>query len=663
MKKLFFSLAILAVLTVAAEPVTPERAAKVARNFMAQTLGSKAPVELTLHEDNWFYVGFYLFEGTHGGWVIVAADDCVKPILGYSSTGSLDPSNMPPALRRWLGGYEEQIAAVYRARAAKSPIPVYENDAAEWRRLEAGIADGTKDGDGVAPMLTTRWDQDYPFDAYTPGNTVTGCAATALAQFMKFWNYPAFGRGSHSYVAPRTGTTESADFGHTLYDWAHMPDRAAQYDTQEEIAAVSTLMYHCGVSIDMDYGTASQGGSAALGLAGIEGYSSQDNALKDYFCYSRDMSVHFKDYGYTNDSWRELLVAELDLGHPILYAGAATEGGHGFICDGYDSRQYMHFNFGWSGLGDGYYPVDSISPGHGGVGGNVTYTFNMQNACLIGAVPDYALCVSDTIFNYTCNGGTDSLLVGINETNNGLLEVSCSADWISVEHDEIGRAGWVRLVVSPMNDGSERTANVVFSQGNERVVVRVAQVNYSEEDMCSVKVVMENTSTHHDGWYDGAFLTLESEGGFLFGKARLEEGQKDTVEYLVAPHDIKAVWHSGGGTDRYVNYCIYNQHGQELVKVVNAYRNGGTHHIAETCELLGIEEAVRHDEQVYPTPAHNILNIRAERLQKVEIIDLSGRKVAESTHASIDISQLHNGHYFVRIVTSTGTSVKRFVKK
>lgn len=663
MRKLFFQIFLLLSMTAVAEPVTPQRAAKVANTFMTTTLGSKAPVELTLHSDNWYYAGFYLFENAQGGWVIVSAEDCVKPILGYSPTGRLDPTDMPPALKRWLGGYEEQISAVWRARALKESITVYENDAAEWKALEKGVVMQAKEGDGVAPLLTTRWDQDYPYDVHTPGNTVTGCAATAMAQFMKFWNYPAFGYGSNSYTSPRTGTMESADFGHTLYDWVNMPDSAAQYDTQEEIDAVATLMYHCGVSVNMDYGTVAQGGSSALGLTGIEDYTSQDNALKDYFCYSRNMSVHFKDYGYTNDTWRELLVAELDLGHPVLYAGAATQGGHGFVCDGYDSRQYMHFNFGWSGIGDGYYPVDSISPGVGGIGGNVTYTFNMQNACLIGAVPDYALRVSDTFFNYLVEGGVDSLLVGINETINEPLQVSTTAEWISVEHDDFGRAGWVRLSVEPMNEGFERTAEVLFVQGEERVSVRVVQVNYNEEEMCVLKVIMENTSSHHDGWNEEAFLTLESEGGYVFGTAHLETGSCDSVEFRVAPSPVMAVWHRGGGTDRYINYRIINQHGQDVVKVVNAYRNGGTHKIAEPCEHVGIEVAASHEAYIYPNPVRNTLNINVEGLQQVEIVDLGGRCVETSTSNKIDISHLPNGHYFVRIMSSSGTNVKRFVKK
>lgn len=664
MKKIIFALSILAAATLCAEPVSPQRAAKVATNFMTSKINSKAPIELTLHSANWYYTSIYLFENTGGGWVLVANEDCVKPILGYSTSGRLDPTNMPPALKQWLAGYEEQISAIWRARHLKGNIAVYPEDAKEWQRLEEGIiVDGTKDDTRVEPLITSHWDQGYPYNQMCPRGTVTGCAATAMAMYLKFWNYPAFGRGSYSYNSPRTGTTESADFGHTIYDWDNMPDSTSQYDTQEEIDAIATLMYHCGVSLAMDYGTAASGGSSAIGIVGQSGFSSIDNALKDYFCFSPDMTACFKDYGYTNDSWRAMLVAELDEGRPIIYCGSARQGGHGFICDGYDERQYMHFNFGWSGTGDGYYPVDSISPGVGGVGGNVTYTFNLQNACLIGAIPDYALSVSDTIWNYFAEGGSDSLLVGINEMSNAILEISTTADWLNVEYGEINRAGWVRFNVAPMTDGEERVAYIVFTQGNESVRVKVVQVNYTDEEMCSLTVVMENSSTHYDGWMEGAFLTLESEGGFIFGTARLESVNRDSVVIRVAPQNVHCVWHSGGGSDRYVNYWVRNQYGEDFISVVNAYRNGGNNIIPWSCAHVAINEVAQQKNEIYPNPAHNVINISTNGLQKVEIIDLSGRKITESHSRSVDISQLPNGHYFARIITVNGTFVRRFIKR
>ena len=647
-----------------AAPVTPQRAAVVAANFMHGRLGGKTDVGLKQHVSDWPYAGFYLFECEAGGWVLVAADDDTRPILGYSTTGTLDPASLPPALRLWLDGYEEQVAAIHRARAAGLATAAYPADKAEWQRLEwCGIdSAAVKDGGGVAPMITTHWNQQYPYDQLCPAGCVTGCAATALAMYMKFWNYPAFGSGGYTYCPPRTGTTESADFGHTLYDWTSMPDETWQYygDTVA-INAVSTLMYHCGVGMAMDYGTSASGGSAAVGILGMPTHPSIDNAMKDYFHYSPDMRARFKADGYTNDGWRSMLVAELDAGRPVLYGGASAQGGHAFVCDGYDERQYMHFNFGWSGLGDGYYPVDSISPGTGGVGGNGSYTFNMQNACLTGAEPDYALRVSDTLFNYLAAGGADSLLVGINEQSDSQLTIASTADWLTVEHDSIVRAGWLRLRVAPMAGDGERVGYIVCTQGDESVSVRVVQVTFAEEEMCPLTVVMENTSTHYTGWNDDASLTIESDGGFIFGTAHLEGCDRDTTTVLVPPTGVRSVWHSGGGTDRYVNYRILNQHGQEIVAVVNAYHHGGDHAIPAPCAHLAATEPDSRSIALYPNPARDVLTVRAEGLRRVEILDVTGRPMAETAQHKVNISLLPCGTYFVRIMSHAGVTVKRLL--
>lgn len=664
-KKIALFLVLAASLTLAfATPVSKEKAATVATNFWSSTVQSKAPANLTLRTENWFYAGIYLFENEGGGWVLVTNDDSLYPILGYSPDGYISKADLPLSFTQWLSGYEAEIEAVWRARQQGLNVLADNKAVAEWYRLEQGVKGGHKSQPVVGPLLTVHWDQEYPYNYLCPPATVSGCAATALAQYMKFWNYPAFGVGSNSYTAPRTGTVESADFAHTIYDWDNMPDSTNQYNTIEKINAVATLMYHCGVALEMDYGTAASGGSAAAGLAGIDNIPSQDNALKDYFHYSRDMRVYHKDLGYTNDQWRAILINELDLGHPILYAGAATQGGHGFICDGYDDQQFLHFNFGWSGTGDGYFRVDNINPGVGGVGGNVTYTFNMNNSCLVGAVPDYALRVSDTLLGFDGDGGSDSIIIGINETNNSELIVASTVQWMTIDNPSFGRAGWLHFQVNPLDEVGERVGYIIVTQGYDTAFVKISQVNYRPEDMCPLTVVMQNTNNHFEGWQNDAFLSFESTGGYIFGKAQLTEPKSDTLVILV-PHDsICAVWHSGGGTDRYASYWVRNQHGQNLVSVVNAYRNGGTHAIPEPCDHVGIDNVDSYQQcDIYPNPAHNQLNVRAVNLQQVDIVDLSGRCVATSDKSSVDISDLPNGHYFVRIVTTTGTVVKRFVKK
>ena len=659
---LIFSFCLLGLTVAFAGPVNPKRAATVAQNFYASLSGAKGNATLTATPAEWKFDGIYLFTSAEGGFVLVAADDAVRPILGYSTTGTLEPDNIPPALQQWLQAYQREIDEIQDSQFVRADTGVspYNSQFSEWYALENSLM--PKDGDttGVAPLLTTFWDQTYPYNGYCPGGSATGCAATAQAQVMNFWQYPAFGEGSHSYTHARYGL-QSADFAHTLYDWANMPSRANYNSPMVEKEAVATLMYHCGVSLEMDY---SPDGSAAQGLADFEGFTSINNALKDYFLYSASMRVVSK-YRYTNDQWRDMLIADLDLGHPIVYVGSGDAGGHGFVCDGYDSRGYMHFNFGWSGRGDGFFPVDSISPGVGGVGGNGTYTFNDNNAALLGLVPDYRMRVSDTLFSMNRSGGDDSLLFCINDTADAQWSMTCDADWISFSENYIQRAGWIYFHVSENNSGAERVATITFTQGGEQLTVRVVQNAFDQDELCSLTVVME--ATHGDGWQGGANLTFESATGFVYATAQLASGVKDSVIVRVAPDAINTVWHSGGGTDRYVNYTVKNQQGETLVSVRNAYRNGGMHRITRPCEsdrTVGISKTPASDAVlVYPNPASNVLHIQAAHLYKVELMDMSGRLINTTDQPKLDISHLPIGAYFVRITTPENTTVKRIIKK
>ena len=651
-KNLILALAVLMLGTASAGPVTPKRAATVAQNFFNALSTTKGNTQLELSNSPWQYDGIYLFTATDGGFVLVAADDAARPILGYSPNGTLNPADMSPALQQWLQDYQQEITALQEAKG----YPVH----AEWYALEQGLFPKDGDSNGVEPLITTYWDQTYPYNGYCPGGSAVGCAATAQAQVMNFWKFPAFGMGSHSYTHARYGE-QSADFAHTLYDWGHMPTMASYSSPMEEKEAVATLMYHCGVSLDMNY---DPNGSAAAGLAGIEGIPSIDNSLKDYFGYSASMRVVHRVY-YTKDQWRDLLTAELDLGHPIVYVGSGDAGGHGFVCDGYDNRGYLHFNFGWSRRGDGYFPVDSISPGVGGVGGNGTYTFNQDNAALLGLVPDYRMRVSDTLFSMSRSGGDDSLLFCINDTVDAQWSMTCDADWVAFSENLILRAGWLYFHVPENNSGAERTATITFTQGGEHLTVHIVQNAFDDEELCPLTVVME--AAHGDGWQGGANLTFESASGYVYATAQLVSGVKDSVIVRVAPDAINTVWHSGGGTDRYVNYTVKNQQGETLVSVRNAYRNGGVHRITRPCEsdgTVGIGESTENTTvSVYPNPASNVLHIQASHLHKVELMDMSGRLITSTDHHQLDISHLPAGAYFVRITTPENTTVKRIIKK
>jgi hypothetical protein len=317
----------------------------------------------------------YIFDiNQDEGFIIVAGDDHAAPILGYSFEHSFNATNIPDNVRKWMEGYKNQVRYVRSNPEAASPQALE-----EWELLRSGKSlNATKSASAVEPLITTKWNQNPYFNALCPYDSeygdyaVTGCAATAMAQIMKYWNYPESGSGYYSYSHDTYGVL-SANFGATRYDWNAMPDMVNEVNL-----AVATLMYHCGVSIEMDYGVAANGGSGAYV---ISSHSPTENcveyALKTYFDYDPSLKG-LERSNYSTPEWIGLLKKELDEGRPVEYCGFGS-GGHAFVCDGYDSNDYFHFNWGWGGYNDGYYLVDALNPPGVGTGGGAgNYNYNQQ---------------------------------------------------------------------------------------------------------------------------------------------------------------------------------------------------------------------------------------------------------------------------------------------
>ena len=313
------------------------------------------------------------------GFVIVSADDCYNPIIAYSDDCPFVVEDMPDNIRCWLGSMENEVRYF-------SENNVYASDyvAEEWVSYREGVVPAAKSRTSVLPMVHTHWGQGTPYNNMCPtttsgdGHCPVGCAATAMAQVMKYWEWPKIGTGSHSYNSP-VGGTQSVNFGNTTYDWDNMVDRATSSSTQAQQDAVALLSYHCGVSVDMGYGNNSSGAYP----------SDVINALKQYFDYSNGIGSASRNY-YSFDQWVNLLKSEINAGRPVLYSGWDNAGGgHGFVCDGYDNNDYFHFNWGWNGSCDGYYAIGYLSPGQGGTGAG-SGCYNENNYILTGVQPNNA---------------------------------------------------------------------------------------------------------------------------------------------------------------------------------------------------------------------------------------------------------------------------------
>ena len=410
-------------MTVLAERVSQEDAALVANNFMnvGNTVSGvqKAPAKkmvlkkaATASENQ-----YYVYENANGeGWVMVAANDVVSPILAYSNTGTFRTDNQPVNVRTWLGKYDKFITKIEADGAAQD-----EEVAAEWSALKKGVRKAKGDA-VVGPLVKTTWDQDDPYRTLTPngsgsiGKAYTGCVATAMAQVMNYWQWPKQGTGSHTYQPimqldddgdgyPDRDTIIypgylTANFDETTYDWDNMLNKYTSSATNDQKNAVATLMFHCGVSVEMMYGDDNYGGSGAYtgNYGDWTDPTCAQNAFPTYFGYKKDGLVSYMRDGFsyegttyyekwTDEEWTAMVKEELDKKHPIMYGGAGDKGGHSFICDGYDDSNYFHFNWGWSGQNDGYYKLSSLKPGSGGAGGG-GYDFSEDQDVIIGIVPD-----------------------------------------------------------------------------------------------------------------------------------------------------------------------------------------------------------------------------------------------------------------------------------
>ena len=327
-------------------------------------------------------VYYYAFNvNGDGGFIIIAGDDKASPVLGYSDGNAFEYKTLPQNVQKWLEGYKKQIQYLI-----EHGVPQTHEVKAEWERFSSKSTANATASAAVPPLLKTKWDQNpyyndlSPYDAENGENTVTGCVATAMTQIMKYWNYPETGAGFHSYDHTKYGTL-SANFGSTAYDWNGMPNQVTSPNT-----AVATLMYHVGVSVDMNYDIAANGGSSAAIISlGDPGEHSAEYALKTYFGYESSLKGVLRE-DYTSTAWVELLKAELDASRPILFGGIGNGGGHAFVADGYDENSFFHFNWGWGGVYDGYFRIDALDPQGVGTGGG-SGGYNSQQHAVIGIEP------------------------------------------------------------------------------------------------------------------------------------------------------------------------------------------------------------------------------------------------------------------------------------
>ena len=349
-------------LTAGARPIDVKKAQEIAENFFKnapQTRGQSRTVQLKLLQPaqtrSTGEAAYYLFTPeTERGFIIVSGDDELPQVVGYSYDSPVSESTLPPALAAWLKAFSQHVGNV---RNGKATVP-------------ATRAEGGKKV--VEPMVTTKWNQDKPFNDLIMNNYVTGCVATSIAQIMNYHEWPDQGVGVLEWPEGYAEPLDRVDLSTYTYDWENMLDEyRTMWDnntdglvpdgyTDEQAKAVATLMRDCGYAVNMDY---SAEGSGAVTARLVD-------ALTTYFKYSPGMKFHPRNL-YSQEKWTEIIRTELEAGRPVNYSGTSTGDGvgHSFVCDGIDANDLLHINWGWAGAYDGFFDMNVMAPEGAGIGG------------------------------------------------------------------------------------------------------------------------------------------------------------------------------------------------------------------------------------------------------------------------------------------------------
>lgn len=349
-----------------ASPITPEAALDRARGEAPAKVRSLAAKNLQLVHTTMTKAGdpaAYVFSPKQGqGFTILSADDIAIPVLGYSDSGEFDPNNMPAPVKYWLNQYADQIS--YAAKHGATPYK----------------AEATAKYEPIAPLCSTKWNQDAPYNGNTPiiggQHAPTGCVATSTAQVMNYFKYPAEGTGRLYYN--NSGTALNLVLNGKPLEWDKMLDvyNAGDY-TQEQADAVAFLMQAVGYSVEMGY-TSYASGAQSVKIR---------EALVEHFGYDKGTTYDDR-ISFSPEEWEKKIYDNLKNVGPVIYNGTSPlDGGHSFVVDGYDGNGYFHLNWGWGGMSDGYYSLNVLTPQAQGLGGSMG-GFNYSQDAVLGLQPD-----------------------------------------------------------------------------------------------------------------------------------------------------------------------------------------------------------------------------------------------------------------------------------
>jgi len=701
---------------VIAKNVTQENATNVAKNFFSEvyTLNGINHSEIISElfeikkDGNTVY---YVFNFEEGGYVIVSAEDCFTPVIGYSPDGYYDKDNLPCCFKDLMEGFADMIVFIRENNVA--PTQEYSE---KWKRYsdENMIPNRGFIAPVVGP-LTALWNQDNPYNYYAPidekanAKAPAGCVATAMSMIMYYWRWPWQGDGERSYQ-PTTcthGTVYpilSANFGEAFYDYNGMYGTPTIKSDNYLYEPIALLQYHTAIAVNMNYCKNGSGAQSAV----------VPEKMRTHFKYSPSIVQRLRQNYPNTEAWADLIKEQLDLKQPVYASGRDpnTNGGHAYTCDGYDNNNppMFHYNFGWSGSSNGYFVADK--PGK----------YTTQNTVIINFIPDrtkgYPIdCNGNWTLSYQkgmiadCSGPADNYSKGVTATwlidptlvgqEAENITVSCvefdlaSGDYLKIfdgESDLYPLLG--EFSGSELFNKVTSTQGKIFIQFTSSTSSATAQgfliayeakpKNYcptvvkftepsgiftdgSPEEMNYASSTSCRWDIHPEGAEDP-----ETTITFNFTRLDTEEGT-DVIKFYNGETNKMIETISGVFTSDFPQVTIKARKATVFFNS-NTYINGKGFEIEYATTPVSIKEVENiNNLTVYPNPASDKLNIKFNTTitddLSITIHNITGQTVFKeslnnyigSYHNELNVNDFAQGIYLIKIQSSKGTFTQKLV--
>jgi len=635
----------------------------------------------------------YIFNFNNDGYTVVPADDRIYPVVGFSFEGAYDQATFPQNAQYVVNEFGRQVTHVREnnIRATTEVINAWENLKSENNEKLRFLGNNRN----IDPMVLSLWNQDSPYNAMCPedangpgGHVYAGCVATAMSMIMFHWRYPMQGTGSHSYYASGYGT-QTANFGQANYDYNGMVNSAD--NAYNEMIAL--IQYHCGVAVDMMYGA---NGSGAYNTDVVP-------AIENYFGYSTTAQLYYRG---SLVAWKAYLSQQMEWSQPVYYAGCDNSGCHAFVVDGTQEQSddtYYHYNFGWSGSGNGWYLVTDA-------GG-----FNQSNVIVKNFIPDeanypYAPPEELQVLTYLdgtiedCSGPKDdyqndlscSWLIDPQTEQDSVSYIKIDFNRFATESD----GDFLRIYDGPDIDSpllGEYSGNDIpstITTENNQVLV-----TFTTNSSVTANGWMITYKAYQPTWCSGMQTFTDASGTFDDGSANFYYSNNAACMFRITPEYANE-------TTIYFNYLdteenfdvvkVFDYDNQQLLAEVSgtdvpepivspsgqffitfnsnsSIRSNGWE-IYYSTENVGINEVMDFENlKIYPNPATEELTITFNTIPSevatVSIYTMTGVEVfSERLHNSgghynrnIDVSSLKSGVYMLSLRSETANTVRKLI--